>query len=174
MLLPFGTTSNEALHAEIRAWFRETQQMHQSTLEIKLRVLHLAKIMTHHAGMYRPTLRQLPRGVVLARSVVSSAWSRRRSWSAFAGQSGKANLPLNARREQEASIVKAHAAKRPAIKIKRPAAKKHVQKKPSTHLHQHAVHRTPFNRVRVSSCHIMGKKRQQKCEAERLENSNAD
>ena len=160
VLLPAGTTSNEALHAEVRAWFRETQQMHKSTLEIKLRVLHLSKLMTHHAGMYRPTLRQIPSGLVLARSVVSSAWNRRKPWSKFAGQSGKAHLPLNERRQQEASLVKAHASKKPAANIKRPAAMRHCAKKPATHVLPQKVRRTPFNRVRVSTCRIMGKKRQ--------------
>lgn len=31
------------LCAEVRAWFRETQQVQQSTLRLKLRVLHLDK-----------------------------------------------------------------------------------------------------------------------------------
>jgi hypothetical protein len=29
MFLPSGTTSNEALHHEVNAWFRETPRMHQ-------------------------------------------------------------------------------------------------------------------------------------------------
>ena len=107
-----------------------------------------------------PTLRQIPSGLVLARSVVSSAWNRRKPWSKFAGQSGKAHLPLNERRQQEASLVKAHASKKPAANIKRPAAMRHCAKKPATHVLPQKVRRTPFNRVRVSTCRIMGKKRQ--------------
>jgi len=32
-LLPVGTTSNEALHAEINGWFRQTVAMHQETCQ---------------------------------------------------------------------------------------------------------------------------------------------
>lgn len=160
-LLPAGTTSNEALHAEVRAWFRETQQMHKSTLRIKLRVLHLAKLLTHHAAMYRPTLRQIGSGVVLARTAVSSPWGRQQ-WFRFASGDGKALLPLNIARQEEARMValaKTKTAKRPAA-TKRPAAKISILKRPSKKPHVQKTRRTPFNRPRISSCHIMGKKRQ--------------
>jgi hypothetical protein len=58
-LLPSGTTSNEALHAEMRAWFRQTQKLRRSTLLLKLRILLLAKIIPHNLALSRPTLRQL-------------------------------------------------------------------------------------------------------------------
>ena len=45
LLLPSGTASNEAQHAELNAIFRQTQQLHRSTLELKLQVIHLAKLL---------------------------------------------------------------------------------------------------------------------------------
>ena len=142
-MLPAGTASNEALHAEVRAWFRETQQMHQSTLRLKLRVLHLAKLIPHSAAMYRPTLRQISSGVVLARCALSSPWRGQTSWTAFAGHFGKALLPLQEKRKHEVAVVGQQALKKPARK--RPAVK--------------LDRRTPFTRKRVSKLRIMGKKR---------------
>ena len=46
-LLPSGTTSNEALHAEINGWFRQTQQIHQATLTLKLNAMTLGKLISH-------------------------------------------------------------------------------------------------------------------------------
>ena len=142
-MLPAGTASNEALHAEVRAWFRETQQMHQSTLRLKLRVLHLAKLIPHSAAMYRPTLRQISSGVVLARCALSSPWHGQIAWQAFAGHFGKALLPLQEKRKREVAAVGKQSFKKPARK--RPAAKLET--------------RTPFTRKRVSKLRIMGKKR---------------
>lgn len=142
-MLPAGTASNEALHAEVRAWFRETQQMHQSTLRLKLRVLHLAKLIPHSAAMYRPTLRQISSGVVLARCALSSPWHGQIAWQAFAGHFGKALLPLQEKRKREVAAVGKQSFKKPARK--RPAAK--------------LERRTPFTRKRVSKLRIMGKKR---------------
>ena len=74
-LLPVGTTSNESLHHEINCWFRETQQMHQSTLQLKLRVLKLGKLMSHNSALYQHTSKQLPHSVVLARASRRALWS---------------------------------------------------------------------------------------------------
>jgi hypothetical protein len=65
-LLPVGTTSNEALHAEINSWFRQTQAMHPSTLELKLKCLLTAKLMMHNAALFSPTTRQMSASMVLA------------------------------------------------------------------------------------------------------------
>ena len=66
-LLPIGTTSNEALRREINVWFRETQKLLQATLKLKLRILRLAKNLSHNAALYRPTTRQMPQAEVVAR-----------------------------------------------------------------------------------------------------------
>lgn len=58
-LLPSGTSSNEALHAELNVCFRQTQTLHQSTLRLKLQCLTLAKQLSHESAMYHPSLRQV-------------------------------------------------------------------------------------------------------------------
>ena len=45
--LPSGTSSNEALHAEINAWSRSTNAMHRSTLALK----HAAKQIPAHLAV---------------------------------------------------------------------------------------------------------------------------
>lgn len=47
LLLPSGTISNEALHAELNNHFRQIQSLHRSTLQLKLRIIRLAKLMAH-------------------------------------------------------------------------------------------------------------------------------
>ena len=145
VFLPTGTTSNEALHAEVRSWFRETQKMHQSTLQLKLRILHLSKLIAHNLAMYRPTLRQVTSNMVLARAVVPSPWPVPQ-WKEFASGANKANLPLNKKRARDAALVKFTSLKKPASALKKPASAPKSR-------------RTPFNRERLTQFHIMGKKR---------------
>lgn len=54
-LLHAGATSNESLHYEINQWFKQTQKLHQATLELKLHILQFSKLLTHNAALYRPT-----------------------------------------------------------------------------------------------------------------------
>ena len=60
VLMASGTTANEALHAEINTWFRQIQAMHRSTLELKLRIQSLGKLLAHQVALYSPTCAQLP------------------------------------------------------------------------------------------------------------------
>lgn len=60
LLLPSGTTSNEALHAEMNNWFRQIQGMHRSTLLLKLQVRSLGKLWAHQVALHSPTCVQLP------------------------------------------------------------------------------------------------------------------
>ena len=120
-LLASGTAANEALHAEINRWFRQTQQMHQSTLRLKLHILTLSKLVSHNAAMYRPTIRQLPSSIVLARSIGSPIWTNGswRQWSnRLLGHNHiiKAALPSQEARRKEIVKVKQHIHKRPAAK----------------------------------------------------------
>ena len=71
-LLPSGTTSNEALHAELKSFFKQTQLLHQSTLLLKLRVILLMKILPHTRALTQPTLRKCELGCCLR------AWLRHR------------------------------------------------------------------------------------------------
>ena len=58
-LLPSGTTSNEALHAEMNTWFRQVQAMHRSTLQLKLQIQSLAKLLAHQTALHSPTASQM-------------------------------------------------------------------------------------------------------------------
>ena len=71
ILMPSGTTSNEALHAEMRGWFRQIQSLHQSTLHLKCKILLMRKLLEHNTALYSPTARQMPPAQILARSLYS-------------------------------------------------------------------------------------------------------
>ena len=73
--LPSGTASNEALHGEVKSWFLQTQQMHQSTLRLKLSILGLAKVLPHVSAVHHPTISQLSSQLLLARITARSVWS---------------------------------------------------------------------------------------------------
>ena len=118
-LLPCGTASNEALHAEIKAWFRPIQRLHQSTLKLKLRVLTIAKLLAHNRAMYTPTTRQLPSAMVLARALPNELWTEQswRHWCVrrrITGRVAKAGLRLRQATQREAALVRRASLKRPA------------------------------------------------------------
>ena len=149
-LLPVGTMSNEALHKELNVLFRETQQLHQSTLMLKLRCILHMKQLAHTRALSRPTVRQLTPAVLLARATLDSPWSTRtwRDWCAEQCQRDegreKASLPLTERRAVEARTVAAAVRKRPAGVLKRPAASRK---------------RTVFTRRRVGPLRLGGVRR---------------
>ena len=100
-LLPSGTASNEALHAEMRAWFRQIQSMHQSSLHLKCCVFRLRKLLEHNTAMYRPTTSQLAPGHVLARRLGQELWTST-TWQQFTKEV-RGELPLKQLRDQHAS-----------------------------------------------------------------------
>ena len=120
-LLHVGTTSNESLHKEINAWFRQTQHLHQSTLDLKLQVLHLGKLLPHNAAMYHHTQAQASHDRVLGHISGVNPWSTSQ-WLAWCGEQVdgdkvlKADLPLQDQRSLQQAAVKAkvEARKRPA------------------------------------------------------------
>lgn len=128
-LLPAGTSSNEALHAEINSWFRETRFLHQATLRLKLRILTIRQLTAHNVAMYSPTIKQVPAGTVLARALSSEvfsedAWKTWCSAGRLGGRVGKADLPLHRQRKTQEHQVrrwKAQAAvdSRPVPKTRR-------------------------------------------------------
>ena len=127
LLLPSGTASNEALHAELNAIFRQTQQLHRSTLELKLQVIRLAKLLAHGGALYSPTARQITSGHVLARRLGQPLWSAA-AWKAWVEQQRadqtyqRKSLPLAAQRmEEQAIIATSKGRTRPA---KKPAARR--------------------------------------------------
>lgn len=125
LLLPTGTTSNESLHAEVNNWFRQTQSLHQSTLSLKLRILVLAKLIAHNTSLYSPTARQMSSSQVLARRIGAGLWTQE-EWQNWACEGGaKAILPTDQQRRAESEKVRKFNLKRPASKLKKPAAKRH-------------------------------------------------
>lgn len=147
-LLPTGTASNESLHAEINGWFRQTHNLHQLTLKLKLRILQLSKLMSHNSAMYRPTLRQVRPKIVLARSMCKPMWTNT-AWTNWCDelQPGakvhKATAPLTVERKVQADKIRKHVIKRPsgaATSATKPVVKRPASKKSS--------HRTPLTRQR--------------------------
>jgi hypothetical protein len=145
-LLPSGTASNEALHAELNRCFKSTQLLHQSTMRLKLQLLCFAKLIAHTSAMYRPTIRQLPSAQVLARALGCSIWTPE-SWRVWCDELSsnhhmrKADLPLKEDRKREEAKVKQHLLKRPASSLKGSvkSSKPHVNLKRK---------RTAFTRLR--------------------------
>ena len=111
VLLPSGTTSNEALHAEMNGWFRQVQSMHRSTLQLKLEIMHLAKLLPHQLALHSPTTRQIPSSHVLARRVGKRLWTPAtwQSWIMEQRASGKVrrrDLELAAQKQDEVQAVR--------------------------------------------------------------------
>ena len=65
-VLPSGTTSNEALHAELNRSIRQTQVMYKETLQVKLDVVFLAKLISHTVATRPPTISQQSSTMILA------------------------------------------------------------------------------------------------------------
>ncbi|CAJ1387393.1 unnamed protein product [Effrenium voratum] len=110
-MLHVGTSSNEALHREINAWFRETQQIHQATLKLKLFILQHAKLLSHNAAMYHHTSSQHSQATVLARAASLPAWTLQQ-WRAWCPEKTlgtippKADLPLHRERQSQQEKVR--------------------------------------------------------------------
>ena len=66
-LLPSGTSSNEALNAEINKWFNTAGAMYLSTLRMSTRVFATAKIIVHGLAMYDPTCIRYSQQDILAK-----------------------------------------------------------------------------------------------------------
>ena len=66
-LLPCGTTSNEALHAEMRNTARSCTKRHAANLELAMSCFSIGKLLAHQQSLLRPTLRGTRQGVVMAR-----------------------------------------------------------------------------------------------------------
>ena len=133
-LLPSGTASNEALHSQVNSWTKNIRSLHQSTLKLKLDVMHFGKLLTHHVASCYPCVRQTTESVLLARSLSKDIWSPA-SWSGFCSTS-KATLPLHVARVKEAKEVQAWTAKRPAAnKVRKSNRKRTV----TTIKRQHSV-----------------------------------
>jgi len=150
-LLPSGTASNEALHAEINRFFRQTQSMHHSTFRLKLRCLRLSKQLVHHAAMYYPTLRQISSSMVQASLVTRPMWDET-TWSAWCnnlqldnGKTRKSDLQLAANRKEERKEIRDAVLRRPAAASEQPKGS--------------GPKRTPFTRKREGTRILNGVRR---------------
>ena len=56
--MPSGTTANEAVHAQINAWYRNQAAWYSTTAELELRCATLGKLLIHGLAMNSPLMRQ--------------------------------------------------------------------------------------------------------------------
>ncbi len=158
-LLASGTTSNEALHAEINRWFDRSQAMHQATLVLKLHILKVGKLIAHNQALYRPASKQMDQGVVLARKLGSMRLWSTRTWHAWCksmvqrrGLLQKAKPSLAVEVAAQRRLLKTY--KRPASAIlKRPASAPPLPPKAA----KGVTKRTPFTLVRSARVVRWGK-----------------
>ena len=117
--LPSGTSSNEAVHAELHSWSRPTNAMQRSTLVLHLRYYRFVKVMRHYLSTQYPLTHIVRAELMLGRSLYRSIWTEEQ-WRRWGSQKNcenvrkKAALPLRTAREAEASLVSESVRKRPA------------------------------------------------------------
>ena len=119
--LPSGTSSNEALHAEINSWTRSVNVMHRSTLALKLQYFMYIKTLQHFLSNEFPMSRVVGASMILGRALHESIWSKEdwNSWCAeqhTANVRSKAALPLTRSRHSEAEVVRQWVKKKPAAR----------------------------------------------------------
>ncbi|CAE7532328.1 unnamed protein product [Symbiodinium sp. KB8] len=119
--LPSGTSSNEALHAEINSWSRSINVIHGSTLGMKLKYFSYIKLLLHYLSVQYPLSHTVSASMMLSRSLHRSLWSED-DWNAWCAEQSshrvpkKAMLPLSTARQLEARLVREHVLKKPASK----------------------------------------------------------
>ena len=86
VVLPRGTASNEAYHAELNSAFRRVHQLHVSALETRLKAITLAKLLSHNSALYRAGTRQLPSAAVLMRTVAATQLFTVKQWQQWLKQ----------------------------------------------------------------------------------------
>ena len=119
--LPSGTSSNEALHAEINSWSRRTNVMHRSTLALKLKYFSYIKLLLHYLSVQYPLSHTVSASMMLSRSLHRSLWSED-DWNVWCAEQlshtvpKKATLSLSSARQLEARLVREHVLKKPTSK----------------------------------------------------------
>lgn len=117
-LLPVGTTSNEALHAEINSWTRPIHELHRSTFHLELQILQLGKLLSHNVALCHPPLRQMQDNhSILARASCAPIWSDA-TWESSCSAEGKAPVPLHRQRVREVDAVRKHASTKQRVRKK--------------------------------------------------------
>ena len=119
--LPSGTSSNEALHAEINSWSRSINVMHRSTLALKLLYFRYIKMLMHYLAVQFPLSHIVSASMMLGRSLHQSLWSGD-DWTLWCseqysvGVQAKAPLPFTTGRRHEAEVVRHYVRKKPSSK----------------------------------------------------------
>ena len=117
--LPSGTSSNEALHAEINSWSRSINAMHRSTLAMKLKYFSYIKLLLHFLSVQYPLSHTVSASMLLSRSLHKSIWSED-EWNAWCAEQSsdtvqkKAMLSLTSARQLEARLLRDNVLKKPA------------------------------------------------------------
>ena len=83
-VLALGTASNEALHHELNRWFRTIVGQHQPSLELKLSIFKLLKLLTHVSALTHKTTKNMSQALVAARVVsATNPWGPEEKWTQF-------------------------------------------------------------------------------------------
>ena len=124
-----GTTTNEALHCELNRAFDQVHGMYKETLQLRLSMFQLYKLLPHNRARYGRGLTSRNQGLMLNRCVESVLpWTPRtwKAWCSGLGKREKANLPLKAAKVSGAALVRTAVRARPASAaealLMRPAA----------------------------------------------------
>ena len=147
-LMPSGTTSNEAYHAELNAAFKRVQSLHVSSLESRLKTIQFSKLLAHNSALYRPGLRQERAGTVLVRLVGALRLFDDNSWREWvdaeneAVQAAAVGLGERARLKEWKEAHAIH--KKPARRLilKRPSGDEELE---PVRRSAESRHRTPFS-----------------------------
>jgi len=127
-----GTTGNEALHASLRASFRQVYSIHAPIMKLRLRLFTLARRVEFEGEIRAAGLRQRRPGEVLAR-VLARPLLDVEEWQKWcvAAPSGtrclKAQLPVRAERRKHVERVRAWKKGKATLRpIRKKKLKRHV------------------------------------------------
>ena len=122
-LLATGTTSNEALHNQLRNAFRQVYKVHEPVLLMKLAVFVFSKQVAWDAGRRIPSLRQLEEHPVLARVLArplidEELWLDREHMAHDGRKVSKASVPSRTTHLRHVARVREWLRKKPARKAR--------------------------------------------------------
>lgn len=120
-----GTTANEQLHRELNRAWDSVHGIHRATLELKLNIFQIAKLVAHTRAMFNPAVRQSSQRLVLTRVTSTiSPWTCQ-SWQDWVSECvhddfvETAALPASNKRAEQASALRSwRLLKRPAARAK--------------------------------------------------------
>ena len=152
LVVATGTTTNEALHRELNNVFDGVHEIHQATLDLKLKIIIMGKGISHVRASEGAALRQMRSALVLSRAVHACPFWCRQTWEAWCAQFAveicnprteaqekrlpRHRHPLTVARAAQRSAFRIWSLRRPAgngMRTARPAGSK-------------IIRRTPFNK----------------------------